>query len=81
MRMLLIGIGLTLSACAESESQPQPLWLTQEYYNWERHLTQDIPCHYQAEFIFIDEVCIEVEGVTLTAYIDEAEWSSSIWGE
>ena len=46
-----------------------------------RHLTKEEPCHYTTNFILIDEVCMEVEGVTLTAWVDPATWSDAVWGD
>ena len=53
---------------------------TQLYHGtkYKRHLTQDVECHYETNFILIDDVCISVEGVTLTAYVDPATWSGAL---
>ena len=40
-----------------------------------RHLTEETECEWSAKIVFIDEVCIQVDGVTLTAIVDEP----SIW--
>jgi len=40
-----------------------------------------IDCLYQTELPLIDDYCIEVEGVTLTAYVDPATWSGALWGD
>lgn len=40
-----------------------------------------IDCVYQTELPLIDNYCIEVEGVTLTAYVDPATWSGIEWGD
>jgi hypothetical protein len=50
-------------------------------YKFKRQLTQEVECHYKTSFVFIDEVCIEVEGVTLTAWVDEATWSGTLIGD
>ncbi len=40
-----------------------------------------IDCLYQTEIPLIDDYCIEVEGVTLTAYVDPATWSGALAGD
>ena len=35
----------------------------------------DIDCIWETNFPMVDEVCIEVEGVTLTAYVESPSWS------
>ena len=37
-------------------------------------------CLWQTELPLIDDYCIEVEGVTLTAYAEPATWSSALSG-
>jgi len=75
---------VTSETCEDRESG---LWYliaeTQLYTGdrFKRHLTQEVKCHYETNFIFIDEVCIEVEGVTLTAWVDEATWSGALFGD
>ena len=46
-----------------------------------RHLTERVECHYETNFILIDDVCMSVEGVTLTAWVDEATWSGALFGD
>ena len=41
---------------------------------FKRHLTESDECLYSASFFLIDEVCVSVEGVTLTALVEEATW-------
>ena len=52
---------------------------------YKRHLTKaenwHIDCLYSTEFSMIDEVCIQVDGVTLTAYVTEATWSGVLFGD
>ncbi len=43
--------------------------------HYKRHLTEDAECEWSTKIVFIDEVCIQVDGVTLTAIVDEP----SIW--
>ena len=40
-----------------------------------------VDCLYQTELPLIDDYCIEVEGVTLIAYVDPASWSNIEWGD
>ncbi len=35
----------------------------------------DIDCLYQTEIPLIENYCIEIEGVTLTAYVEDSSWS------
>jgi hypothetical protein len=41
----------------------------------------DIDCVYQTELPLIDDYCIEVDGVTLTAYVEPATWSGALFGD
>tara|TARA_Y100001970_G_C14250663_1_gene871569 strand:+ start:2862 stop:3221 length:360 start_codon:yes stop_codon:yes gene_type:complete len=41
----------------------------------------NIDCLYQTELPLIDDYCIEVEGVTLTAYVEPATWSGALFGD
>ena len=41
---------------------------------FKRHLTETAECQYSATFYLIEEVCVSVEGVTLTALVEEATW-------
>tara|TARA_B100001250_G_C19548578_1_gene677962 strand:+ start:245 stop:601 length:357 start_codon:yes stop_codon:yes gene_type:complete len=43
--------------------------------NWETD------CLYQTELPLMDDYCIEVEGVTLTAYVEPATWSGVLAGD
>ena len=43
--------------------------------NWETD------CLYQTELPLVDDYCIEVEGVTLTAYVEPATYSGILLGE
>ena len=38
--------------------------------NYKRHLVEKSECEWETSFVFIDEVCIQVDGVTLTAVVD-----------
>tara|TARA_B100001250_G_C19566562_1_gene685775 strand:+ start:452 stop:796 length:345 start_codon:yes stop_codon:yes gene_type:complete len=49
--------------------------------NYKRHLTQEVECYYETNFVLIDDVCISVEGVTLTAWIDPPTWSGALSGD
>jgi len=40
-----------------------------------------IDCLYQTELPLIDDYCIEVEGVTLTAYVEPATWTGALSGD
>ena len=40
-----------------------------------------IDCLYQTTLPLIEDYCIEVEGVTLTAYVEPATWSGALWGD
>ena len=40
-----------------------------------------IDCLYQTKLPLIDDYCIEVEGVTLTAYVEPATWSGALFGD
>ena len=40
-----------------------------------------IDCLYQTELPLMDDYCIEVEGVTLTAYVEPATWSGALFGD
>ena len=75
---------VTSETCEDRESGLWYLIAESSLYtgvSFKRHLTQEVPCHYETNFILIDEVCIEVEGVTLTAYVDPATWSGALFGE
>ena len=43
--------------------------------NWQ------VDCLYQTEIPLVDDYCIEVEGVTLTAYVEPASWSGVFFSE
>ena len=49
---------------------------------YKRHLTKadnwDIDCVWETKFPLLEEMCIEVEGVTLTAYVEAASWSGML---
>ncbi len=38
-------------------------------------------CLYQTELPLFDDYCIEVEGVTLTAYVEPTTWTGALSGE
>lgn len=40
-----------------------------------------IDCLYQTRLPLAEEYCIEVEGVTLTAYVEPASWSGALFGD
>ena len=42
--------------------------------SFKRHLTEDKECSWSTEIVFIDEICMEVDGVTLTAIVDESTY-------
>ena len=48
---------------------------------FKRRLVQEEPCHYTTNFILIEEVCIEVDGVMLTAWVDQGTWSGALFGD
>ena len=77
-------IVVTSETCEDRESGLWYLIAETHLYTgkrYKRHLTQEVPCHYTTNFIFIDEVCIEVEGVTLTAWVEPATWSGIFLGD
>ena len=43
--------------------------------NWQ------IDCLYQTQLPLVDDYCVEVEGVTLTAYVEPATWSGAFFGD
>ncbi len=43
--------------------------------HYKRHMTEDAECEWSTSIVFIDEICMQVDGVTLTAIVDEA----TIW--
>jgi len=43
--------------------------------NWE------IDCLYETKLPLLDDYCIEVGGVTLTAYVEPATWSGALFGD
>ena len=42
--------------------------------SFKRHLQEDEDCHYSTEFFLVDEVCISVNDVTLTALVEIPSW-------
>ncbi len=75
---------VTSETCEDRDSGLWYLIAETQLYNgtkYKRHLTQDFDCHYETNFVFIDDVCISVEGVTLTAYVDPATWSDALFGD
>lgn len=42
--------------------------------SFKRHLTEVDECVWSTEIIFIDEVCMQVDGVTLSAIVDESTY-------
>jgi len=75
---------VTSETCEDRDSGLWYLIAETQLYNgikYKRHLTQDFDCHYETNFILIDDVCISVEGVTLTAYVDPATWSGAFFGD
>jgi hypothetical protein len=52
-------------------------------FNQKANMIKPIPddCFWETSFILIDPVCIEVEGVTLTAYVEPATWSGTLFGD
>ena len=49
---------------------------------YKRHLTRNgSECDWQTEFILIEDVCMSVDGVTLTAYVDPATWTGALFGD
>ena len=72
-------IVVTSNTCEDLESGLYYLVAEYQLYNspgYKRHLTKtnnwENDCIWQTEFSLIEEVCIEVEGVTLTAYVGQA---------
>ena len=75
---------VTSETCEDRESGLWYLIAESHLYkgqNLKKHLTQEDPCYYETNFVLIDEVCIELEGVTLTAWVDPATWAGSLAGE
>ena len=65
-------------------------WLVAESYiayssSFKRKLDKTenwaIDCLYQTEIPLMDHYCIEVEGVTLTAFVDSPSWSGVFLGD
>ncbi len=68
---------VTSETCEDRESGLWYLVAETQLYNgtrYKRHLTQEIECYYETNFILIEDVCISVEGVALTAYVDSPTW-------
>ena len=81
-------ITITSKTCEDYESGLY--WLVAESHmnygqGFKRKLDKtdnwDIDCVYQTEIPLIDDYCIEVEGVTLTAYVESATWSGALFGD
>ena len=81
-------IVVTTNTCEDRESGLYYLIAEYQLYSgpgYKRHLTktdnwQD-DCVWQTEFPLLEEFCIEVEGVTLTAYVEPATWSGTLFGD
>ena len=43
--------------------------------HYKRHLTEEDECEWSTTIVFIDEICMQLDGVILTAIVDEA----TIW--
>ena len=41
----------------------------------------NIDCVYQTRLPLVEDYCIEVDGVTLTAYVEPATWSGALFGD
>ena len=81
-------IVVTTNTCEDRDSGLHYLiaeYQTYDYPGYKRHLTKtdnwDIDCVWQTEFPLLEEMCIEIEGVTLTAYVEPATWSGALWGD
>lgn len=69
---------ITTETCENSETGLHHLIAEAFLYdgsNYKRHLIEESECSWQTEIVFIDEICMQVDGVTLTAIVDEA----SVW--
>ena len=78
----LSEIIVTTTTCEDTDSGLH--WIIAEYRlneggGFKRRMDQtenwNIDCIYETTFPLIDEYCIQVEGVTLTAYVDSPSWS------
>ena len=81
-------IVVTTSTCEDRDSGLHYLiaeYQLHERSGYKRHLTKadnwHIDCKWQTEFPLLEEICIEVEGVTLTAYVEPATWSGAFFGD
>jgi hypothetical protein len=81
-------IVVTTNTCEDHETGL--LYIIAEYQlhdrpGYKRHLTKaanwQLDCVWQTEFPLLDDICIEVEGVSLTAYIEPATWSGMFFGD
>ena len=79
---------VTTNTCEDRDSGLYYLIAEYQLYDepgYKRHLTKtdnwNSDCVWQTEFSLIEDVCIEVEGVTLTAYVESPSWSGVVWGD
>ena len=79
---------VTTNTCEDTDSGLY--YLIAEYQlhyggGYKRHLAKadnwDTDCTWQTEFPLLEEFCIEVEGVTITAYVEPATWSGVFFGD
>lgn len=42
--------------------------------SYKRHLTEEPECSWSTSIVFIEEVCMSIEGVTLSAIVDESNY-------
>ena len=81
-------IVVTTNTCEDHETGLYYLVAQYQMYygpGYKRRLTKtdnwDIDCVWQTEFPLLEEFCIEVEGVTLTAWVEDATWSGALFGD
>ena len=79
---------VTTDTCEDQESGLY--WLVAEYqlYNGEGYKRKldktdnwEIDCRWETQFALIEEFCISVDGVTLTAYVEPATYSGTLFGD
>ena len=81
-------IVVTTNTCEDHETGLYYLIAEYQLYNtpgYKRRLTKTDDwhndCEYQTEFPLIEEVCIEVVGVTLTAWVEPGTWTDALFGD
>ena len=63
------------------------IWLISELHFdtgqlWKQRLYKDsLSCQWTADFPLVEGDCDNVDGVTLTAWVNPATWSGALWGD